>query len=344
MTYFPQSSASDQPGGGDTAASPQLSLRQRLGAFWLNLLFWVAAHAPWLARGTVNFWVWAGWLFSPAMRRNTLANARQVLGETSTPRARRKLARQWIRGMFLFVYDVGRHSHMTLTQMRAEVKEIQGQSHYDAARALRRGLIVATAHFGAFEGAVAALRDRENEVHVVFQRDRFSRFDVVRSQLHERLGIHEAPIDDGVRSWMRIREALLRDEAVLIQADRVMPGQRGMRMPFFGGEVEIPIGPAKLALLTGAPIVPIFAVRSPQGTLTIEIQPPILIDAASSDPLTVVVRKLAAAIETMIQKHPEQWLMLHQPWCEKTVDASQEVAATQPLENPMPVEAARVSG
>lgn len=313
MSYFPEQAA-------NAAAPPReattLTFRQKAAAFWLKVLFWATAHAPWLARLTVEFWVWAGWLCSPAMRRNTMANARHVLGSDALSRQVRKLSRSIIRSSFLFVYDVGRHSRMSLQQMRAEVTAIEGQQHYDDARALKRGIIVATAHFGAFEGAVAALRDREQLVHVIFQRDRFSQFDIIRSQLHERLGINETPIDDGIRSWMRIREALLRDEAVLIQSDRVMPGQRGMLLPFFDGHIEFPIGPAKLAMLTGAPIVPVFAVRNGDGSLAIEIQPAIQVDSSTGgNPLEQTTIQIARAIEGMIRRHPQQWLMLHQPWC-----------------------------
>ena len=339
MSYFPENATrlSSQAN-----VAPRLTLRQKLAAFWLSVLFWSVAHAPWLARLTIEFWVWAGWFFSPAMRRNTMVNARNVLGAGASRSQVRQLSRSIIRSSFLFVYDVGRHCRMTQQQMRAEVTGVLGQPHYDQARALQRGIIVATAHFGAFEGAVAALRDREQQVHVIFQRDRFSQFDNIRSQLHERLGVTETPIDDGVRSWMRIREALLRDEAVLIQADRVMPGQRGVKLPFFDGHIEFPIGPAKLAMLTGAPIVPVFAVRNADGSLTIEIQPAIEVDASKDDnPLESATIAIARAVERMIRKHPGQWLMLHQPWCEVEAVAGHAKPAGVQREDMVPGEMIR---
>jgi KDO2-lipid IV(A) lauroyltransferase len=317
MSFFPEHQTTDMFGAAappEPAAMARLSLRQRAASFWLQFLFWSVGRVPWLARMTVGFWIWATWVCSASLRHNTMDNARRLLGPAATWGERARLSRAVLRSFFLFVHDVGRHSRMTLEQMRGRVESVAGQEHYEAARALKRGVILATAHFGSFEAGVAALRQREQRVHVVFRRDRFSAFDTVRSRLHEKLGVIESPIDEGIAGWVRIRQALQNDEAVLMQADRVMPGQRGVRVPFFDGEIEVPIGPAKLALMTGAPIVPIFAVRLPTGRVRIEICPAVCVDATAADPLTPAVRQVASIIERYVRLHPNQWLAVHKAW------------------------------
>lgn len=331
MTYFPEDADPDlsaTPGGsrgaspGDSSAPPRLSLRQRAAAFWLNFLFFWVGHAPWVAKMTVHFWIWAAWIFSPALRQSTLTNARWLLGPKSTPRQRARLARQVLKSFFLFVYDVGRHGTMTLEQMRRQLASIEGNDHYEEARKLKRGVILATAHFGSFEAAVAALHEHEPRIHAVFRRDRFNQFDDVRRRLRERLGVIETPIDGGIAAWAKVREALERDEAVLMQADRVMPGQRGVAVPFLGGHIEVPIGPVKLGRLTGAPIMPVFAIRLPDGKVRIEMHPAILVDQADdADWLMPAVLRLAAIIESYVGRYPQQWLALHQPWIESEAKA-----------------------
>jgi KDO2-lipid IV(A) lauroyltransferase len=323
MTFFPEKARDtfgtlQPPGAG---AQPRLSLRQRAGAFWLKVLFAAVGRAPWLARATAGFWVWAAWLCSPALRGNTRLTAGMVLGPDATRRKRARLARGIIRSMYLFVYDVGRHSRMTLAQMRREIAGIDGAAHYDAARAPGRGVILATAHFGAFEAAMAAVTGREKRVHVVFRRDRFGRFDSIRSRLHERLGVTESPIDDGIAAWVRVREALARDEAVLMQADRVMPGQKGVVMPLLSGRIEVPLGPAQLAMMTGAPILPIFAARLPDGRVQVMIEPPIFVEEGGDDPMMEAVKKLTTLIESHVRRRPQQWLVLHNPWVERETPA-----------------------
>ena len=115
-------------------------------------------------------------------------------------------------------------------------------------------------------------------MHVVFKRDDMSRFEQVRSALRKRLGVIEAPIDDGWTVWLRLRDALMRNEVVMLQADRVMPGQKGCPLPFLHGHVELPTGPIKLALASGAPVVPIFALRTRSGRMQINIEPPIFVE------------------------------------------------------------------
>ena len=57
--------------------------------------------------------------------------------------------------------------------------------------------------------------------------------------LEDAVGFLEAPVDDGLSVWVGLRDALLRNEVVLMQGDRVMPGQRGMRLPFLSGHMVI---------------------------------------------------------------------------------------------------------
>ena len=111
---------------------------------------------------------------------------------------------------------------------------------------------------GSFELGVVALRELNERVHVVFRRDRVDAFEHLRSTLHQRLGVAEAALEEGWTVWMRLRGALQANEVVAIQGDRVMPGQRGMEMPFLRGHLSLPTGPVKLASASGAPIIPVF--------------------------------------------------------------------------------------
>ena len=74
-----------------------------------------------------------------------------------------------------------------------------------------------------------------------------------------------------------LRNALANDEAVLIQGDRVMPGQKGQAVRFFGGHILLPTGPVRLALISGAPIIPVYSVRTPEGKIRLFIEKPIVV-------------------------------------------------------------------
>lgn len=242
-----------------------------------------------------------------------MANARRLLGERSTLAQRESLARQVVGNCYDFVFDVGRSTGMGRRQLLKQIERIEGHETYMKARRERKGAILLTAHMGSFEVAIAALLEHERRVHVLFRRDARSSFERTRSALRRRLGVVEACVDDGLAVWVRLREALATDEIVLIQGDRVMPGQRGQRVPFLGGHTLLPVGPIKLAHASGAPIIPVFSVRRPDGKIKLFIEDPI---AVKDQDTTGALRRISAVIERYVRRYPEQWLILDRAWCE----------------------------
>jgi KDO2-lipid IV(A) lauroyltransferase len=115
--------------------------------------------------------------------------------------------------------------------------------------------------------------------------------------------------------WLKLRDALARDEVVMVQADRVMAGQKGSKVRFLFGHLLLPTGPVKLALASGAPIVPIFAIRTSDGRIRIHVEPHIVVDPSDQDPHPALL-KLAATLEKYVRTYPEQWLLLHPAFCE----------------------------
>jgi len=214
--------------------------RQRWGwgsSFWLNFMFFCARRVGWFMRwARPGFMALSEVCFRKPLRRGPVANAKWLLGPDTTWRQRQRFARAVLNSFYLFIYDVGRASGQTARQIESRIVEIENYDCYEAARAQRRGAILATAHLGSFEVGMAAARQLESHVHVVFQRDRFEAFNQIRHALHRKLGVHEAPIDAGLGIWLELRDALGRDEVVMMQADRVLP-ETLHAMPALGVEV-----------------------------------------------------------------------------------------------------------
>jgi len=305
------------PAIGESRGEREQSLRAAAADFWLRVLMRLASHAPSVARGLEGFAVSGTWQLSRSIRHGTLANAARILGPHSSPAARRALAQGVLRNFYGFVCDLGRNRGRSIAELAAMVEEVEGDHSFVHAASQRRGIVIVTAHLGSFETGTAALRMRAERIHVVFKRDRLSVFESMRSEQRRNLGVMEAPLDDGWPVWLRLRNALLRDEIVLMQGDRLMPGQRGMRVRFLGGHIEIPTGAAKLALAAGSPILPVFAVRTDEKKLRLCVDEPIFVDAhKGAEQLRDLVLAIAKAIERRVARSPEQWLMLHPAWCE----------------------------
>ncbi len=284
---------------------------------WLELLFWNAAHLPIVPRMLKPVVLFLTWHVSGPVRRGTVANAGRILGEGSTMAARRRLGRGVLRSYYDSALDYAANRRKTPEEIRARIEHVEGTERYERARSLKRGAILVTAHLGPFETAVSSVRAREARVHVVFRRDPSPVFERLRAEQRARLGVLEAPVDDGLAMWFRLRDALRDDEVVLMQGDRTMPGQRGVEMAFLHGHIEIPMGPIKLAALSGAPIVPTFAVWTKDRGVRILICEPILVGSGEGCVCAeVAAGRVAERIAEVVRQYPEQWMVLEKAWVE----------------------------
>lgn len=307
---------SPEPPGRADAAMPALS---RLG---LRLLFALARRAPWVLRVLKPLAVWLAVRFSPGTRHGTRANARRLLGPGASDRELAAFTAKVVGNFYDFVADVGRSGAMTAGQLRGRVEAAQGAEAYvDARRRQGGGAIVLTAHMGSFEVGLAMLASVEPHVHVVFKRDGMDGFEAIRRALRRNLGVREAPIDEGWDTWVRLRDALEADQVVVMQGDRAMPGQRAQAVPMLGGHVRLPIGPVKLAQISGSPIYPVFTVRTPSGRCRLFVEPPIFVDpaAALAGGIHPALLEIGRVIERFVRAHPDQWLVLSPAFVEDAV-------------------------
>lgn len=297
--------------------------RLRAAQFWIQLLVTLSQRVPGLMRVLRPAALWFAWNCSSTMRGATLANAARILGPEADRDRVTKLAKGVIASFYDFLFELGTYRRKSGPELIAEIQSVTGKAAYDEARQQGKGAILVTAHIGSFEVGAAALRQYEPTVHVVFQRDPMPVFEASRADQHRRLGLIEAAVDpstgqDAWNVWLKLRDALRANEVVLMQGDRVMPGQRGRKIPFMGGHVMLPPGPVKLAMATGAPIVPVCAPRGPDGRIHIEMHEPIWIDESEpheSGPHPAEL-KLGKVLEGWVRRFPDQWLMIHRVWCE----------------------------
>jgi KDO2-lipid IV(A) lauroyltransferase len=319
----PRSGARADPSNGIGAAS----------RVWLRALFWLARHAPWLLRAVKPLAVMLAVQCSAKVRRATAANGRRIIGRNLSNPECRRFGRRVIGHFYEFVLDVGRSGSMSADALRGQIESIAGRDAYKSHRAAGKGAIIVTAHVGPFEVGFAALTEVERNIHVVFKRDAMDGFELRRQVLREKLGILEAPIDDGWSTWMRLRDALARDHVVVMQGDRAMPGQKAAAVPFLGGHVMLPLGPIKLAEISGSPIVPVFTVRGPSGRCRVFAEPPIQVDrnARMVDGVHPALLELARAIEKIVSAFPDQWLVLDEAFVEDIVDLRESAHDYRPV-------------
>ena len=83
-------------------------------------------------------------------------------------------------------------------------------------------------------------------------------------------------------------------------------------IPFFGRIAGTAIGPARLHLKTGAPILPMCILRSGPGQFRVVIREPLV--AKEGEDAVQLMTRVNEEIEAMIRLAPEQYLWMHDRW------------------------------
>lgn len=112
-------------------------------------------------------------------------------------------------------------------------------------------------------------------------------------------------------------ERLKKGECLIIMIDQDSKNIRGEFLQFFGHEAYTPIGCARLAMDTGAPIVPMYTIRNDaDNTYIFKMLPEIPFEIKATDLETICynTQKHNDAIEQIIREHPEQWVWMHERW------------------------------
>jgi lauroyl/myristoyl acyltransferase len=102
---------------------------------------------------------------------------------------------------------------------------------------------------------------------------------------------------------------------VMTGADRPVPGDQALT-EFFGRLACLPVGPARMALMTGATVLLGACVYDPEEGYVLDISGPIEMVRTGNreEDVLASTRRLAVVMEEYVRAHPAQWMMFHPVW------------------------------
>lgn len=280
-----------------------------LGLWLLFPIGWILAHLPsslGLAAGRrlgdVLWWA------LPRRRAVALDNLERSFRGERSPAELRRLGRRSFQHVGMNVVEVCRYflrpTHVMLSRVRVE-----GREQLEAAAAHGRGVLILTAHFGNWELLAAAHGLIGLPLSIVTRPLDHPLLDDLAARFRRRSGAELIVKRQAVRE---VLAALRRKRMVGILLDQNATRAEGVFVPFFGSLACTSKGLALLALRTGAPVVPVFLRREPDGRHCMDV------GAALPSPedglVTTYTTTFNRVLEAAIRRAPEQWLWMHDRW------------------------------
>lgn len=243
-----------------------------------------------------------GWALALPKFRRRVADALRLSGARGTPgEVARVFAKYALSLTESFAVGSGRNERMKAT--------ILGDASFQAARALGRGVIVATAHTSGWYAAGPILGSvYEDEVLVVMQHERDSAAESVQQRARDTLGLKVVHVGTDPLAAMPLLSHLRKGGIVALQMDRVPDGQRSIEVMLAGTPFAMPEGPLQLAGASGAPIVVVLGRRL--GFLDYEVQVKNQVTVPrrpSREQLSRAAREIATQIEAFVLENPTDW-------------------------------------
>lgn len=180
--------------------------------------------------------------------------------------------------------------------------------------AAQRGVLIVSAHFGNFELLAYANGLLGHPITMVHRPMRNRLVDEAIAALRAPAGTRAIPKRAAAKEAIR---TLKRKGVVAIPSDQNQIHSFGVFVEFFGKPACTTPGVARLAMLTGAAVVPAFLVRvGESGQHRMEVLPPIEMAQTGDRQADIVTntQRCSDVIEAMIRRYPEQWIWFHKRW------------------------------
>jgi len=188
---------------------------------------------------------------------------------------------------------------------------LKGREHLSAAMSRKRGAIILSAHVGNWEVLSALLAQAGVPLTVVARRPDDPVLADRLSTLRGRWGVRTIWRDRGARPILR---ALANGRAVAMLIDQATD-VAGEYVPFFDQPAHTPTGPAKIALRTGAPIVPVHMTDGPASSYVGVVDPPVTVDETETPEAAMrLTAELTTLIESWVREAPHTWVWMHDRW------------------------------
>ena len=281
------------------------------GAYWLSRCGMVAGRflPAGLLYAIADPFALLAYLLLSRHRRELKRNLQVIVGEREAAATARRVFRNFARYIIDFY-------QLPALGKEALARRVDFHRWRDLDEALdeNKGTIFVTLHLGQAELGAGALSAYGHPINVIAETFEYAPMNNFLQNLRRALGMKIIPARSAKPGVLR---CLNRGEALGLMFDAVEPGG-GIIVDFLGQPAEVSAAPARIAVRTGARILPGIVSRQDSDTtrflteIDFEFQSEMTGDE-EADVLSLT-QAIARSLEPMVRAHPDQWFAFRPVW------------------------------
>jgi Kdo2-lipid IVA lauroyltransferase/acyltransferase len=224
---------------------------------------------------------------------------------------RRRIARRAFAHFGRLLLELLKFSTLSRAQMLARV-DVDGEERARSAYAQKKGVLFITGHFGFWEIHAIVHALKIEPIGVLARALDNPALNDLLERIRQATGNTVIYRKGTIRRVLRV---LQEGHGVAVLIDQHIQARDAISVDFFQRPAATTNAVAALALRTGAPVVPVFALPLPHGRYKIiyehPVQPP---PADSEDAVREFTQRCTDVLEMYVRRHPELWLWMHRRW------------------------------
>jgi KDO2-lipid IV(A) lauroyltransferase len=224
---------------------------------------------------------------------------------------RRAIARGTFEHFGRLLLELLKFSTLAPDAMIARV-EFDGEDRARLAYAQGKGVLFFTGHFGFWEIHAIAHALQIEPIGVLARALDNAPLNQLLEDIRQRTGNSVIYRQGTIRRVMRMLHA---GHGVALLIDQHIQGRDAVYVDFFERPAATTSALAALALRTGAPVVPVFALPLGPGRYRMiyehPVEPP---RADTADAIREFTQRCTDVLEMYVRRHPDLWLWMHRRW------------------------------
>ncbi len=236
---------------------------------------------------------------------------------------RRVVARATFAHFGRLLLELIKFGMLSETQMRACI-DVEGDDRVRQAYQQGRGVLYFTGHFGYWEMQAIAHPLHSPPVSVLARR-------LDNAYLHEMLERIRTRTGNGViyrqGAIRKVMRELAANRGVALLIDQHLHSSDAVYVDFFNRPAATTSALAALAIRTGAPVIPVFALPMPGGRYRFIYERPVPPPKEeSADAVREFTQRCTDVLEMYVRRDPALWLWMHRRWRDRDPRLAGEAA------------------